>query len=580
MARIDRQKAKQRKQKRMLMEEKKRAMQAEMDSEDMPEEMDAEDMPKKMKKEEPEPEEVEKGMDMPMGENMSEPMMMPMGPTTFEELDAERAAREKAEAVQETVWDTQDLVRNILHSMLPPEEKASRISEVAAGFEERVTEMIDGEEIEKDMELLEVEALLAAIDRHAPALQKAWDFVKEEVSYASRKAKPDSSFALVYTDANGNKVRKYLIHDASHVRNALARAAQQIKRGGAGATDARKALPKIRAAAKKFGIETSMEKGLHIEKDAKGDWRWIGKPSNNFIDKQNDIMSQAAHRKYCAWLDKNADMAPLFVHWHVPGTQRTSPVDFWMEHEGALIMSGILTEPEAARLLHMQKQVDLGMSVQGIGLRLNRDDPREITDYWLYEVSDLPLESAANPFTSLETITKEAGMDKLQYLTEMMGSKEKAEDFLKRTGQMQKELQEAGITSKEQGEPVAEPKTASQPALEVEALIQRLKKEFALEDLNAFVAQAQEDHEKVATLEELVKALQQTDDEKLAGQLTPPAARYAWSRENRASQSDATKIKKDKGQEEDEKLSKAAPGVPEGYWLSEVTHTAPIVQEV
>jgi hypothetical protein len=109
--------------------------------------------------------------------------------------------------------------------------------------------------------------------------------------------------------------------------------------------------------------------------------------------------------------------------------------------------------------------------------------------------------------------------------------------------------------------------------------VERLKKEFDLEGLNAFVAQAQTDHEKVEVLEALVKTLQQSDDEKLAAQLTPPAARFAWSRDNRPSQAESTKLKK--GQEEEEKkLLKAAPGVPDGYWLSEVTGTAPIVQEV
>jgi hypothetical protein len=33
----------------------------------------------------------------------------------------------------------------------------------------------------------------------------------------------DSDFALVYTTADGRKVRKLPIHDAAHVRNALAR---------------------------------------------------------------------------------------------------------------------------------------------------------------------------------------------------------------------------------------------------------------------------------------------------------------------------------------------------------------------
>lgn len=83
---------------------------------------------------------------------------------------------------------------------------------------------------------------------------KEMDDEKKKLSYSSRQNLSDSDFALV-TTRGGQKIRKYPIHDASHVRNALARAAQQIKNGGEGAKDAKAAMPKIRAAAKKFGIK-------------------------------------------------------------------------------------------------------------------------------------------------------------------------------------------------------------------------------------------------------------------------------------------------------------------------------------
>lgn len=515
-----------------------------------------------------------------------------IGATSFEELDAERKAEEQAQKTREVTWDVQDLVRNILRDPLTePKSKAGKIQAVASEFEARVANAI--QDIQKDMDVLEIEAILAAEERDRSrtplkkAAESAVDFLKETLSGGARKELPDSAFALP-------KKRKYPIHDKAHVRNALARAAQQIKAGGEAAADARAALPRIRAAAKKFGITVGVEKGIHIEKDAKGDWRWIGRPSNNFVDWQGDIMSRESHQKYTAWLDENPEMAPQFMKWHTAGTARENPVDFWMEHEGALIMSGILTEDEAAQILRMQKQVDLGMSVQGIGMRLNKENPHVITDYWLYEVSDLPLEKAANPFTSLETITKEAGMDKLEYLTEMMGSEERAKAYLKKTGQMQADLQATGITSKEKAEEKpatgdGQTETPETPeALDVKKLVtelaKQLKDELDIDGLNEFVAQAQEDHEKVNVLEGLVKELRQSDDEKLAAQLTAPAARYAWSRNNRPSQSKKTKLEKgaqdDEEEDEDETLLKALPGVDANYWLSQVTGTAPISEEV
>lgn len=528
---------------------------------------------------------VEKEYDSPME-------MAWRGPTSFEELDALEEAQERADQVREVTWNVQDLVRNILHDPLIDQgAKAGKIIAVANGFEERVSKLM-AEDMQKDIEVLQIEAILAAEtrerDRHPfqKAREHVVEFFKEKLSTEARKKLPAAEFALP-------EQKKYPIHDKAHVRNALARAAQQIEEGGEGAADAKAALPKIRAAAKKFGITVSMEKGIHIEKDAQGNWRWLGRPSNNFIDWQTDIVSKSAHEKYVAWLDDNPDMAPVFVKWHTPGTAREHPVDFWMEHEGTLILSGRLTEEEAAQLFHVQKMEDLGMSVQGTGMRLDPSDRRVITDYWLFEVSDLPLEKAANPFTSL-AVLKEADMDKLKYLTEIYGGdEEKAKTFLKKTGDMQKQLQAAGITSKEKpDESVTETKPASTQVVNVSAppdaaalikqAVEQVAKEYDFEGLNEAVTTLLESAEKVEMLEALVKELKQSDDQKLATQLNAPINRFAWARQNRPSQSAESKLKKgdeEEGEEDEDEVDELLKGSTP-HWLSEVTKTAPIPQEV
>lgn len=69
---------------------------------------------------------------------------------------------------------------------------------------------------------------------------------RDKLTYKARKALPKTAFA--YVDDKG--VGHFPIHDASHVRNALARIAQ-------GAQYGKEALPKVKAAAKRFGIDTS-----------------------------------------------------------------------------------------------------------------------------------------------------------------------------------------------------------------------------------------------------------------------------------------------------------------------------------
>lgn len=98
-------------------------------------------------------------------------------------------------------------------------------------------------------------ATLTALDGHVLAERIA----KADKSTASMNDAPDSDFA--YIESGGKKddsgktvprsLRHFYIGDAAHVRNALARASQSPFGDNA--------MPKIRAAAKKFGIDVSKE---------------------------------------------------------------------------------------------------------------------------------------------------------------------------------------------------------------------------------------------------------------------------------------------------------------------------------
>lgn len=553
MAKIDRIKAKERRERKALRKKQElEELRAEVDE---TEELIAKDQEPESPAEDPET--LEKFYD-------SYGMPLP-APTSFQELDTMQAAQEQAARVEEVTWDVRHLVNNILWSSdLDPKAKSQKIQKVAADFESRVSDA--AKPMRKDIEVLEIEAILAADARHTGTIEKGLDIVVDLVKGRNPVKLNDEELNL---------------SSRLHIRKALAQAARQIENGGEEAEEARKALPKIRIAAKTMGVDAGLDRStILIQKDEKGDWRWIGQPTNNFIDWQEDILAKSAHEKYVAFLDENPECAPVFLSWHTPGTAREHPADFWMEKDGALIMSGILTEDEAAGLLTVQKEIDLGMSHQAFALRMDPDDPRVVTDYWMYEVSDLPTDKAANPFTMLETMTKEVGMDKLEYLTQIMGS-EKAKAYLEKTSQIQKNLKDAGITSKEKEEEApAEKPAAAAPdpkapaALDVDAIVKELEKRFDIEGLNAFVAQAQDDHTKVEVLESLVKELAQSADDQLEKALTPPVSRFAWSRENRPSQSEGTKLQKEK--EEDKALSQSQPGVPDDYWLSKATGTAPV----
>jgi hypothetical protein len=245
-----------------------------------------------------------------------------------------------------------------------------------------------------------------------------------------------------------------------------------------------------------------------------------------------------------------------------------------------------LTEQEAVGLLKAKMDENIGISIGGFGTR-STEDPRIITKYRLYEVSDLPLNKAANPFTDFETISKEVGMDneqKMKYLAKVLGSDEKAEEYMNKAGLMSEALKDAGVENKEKTEevpvePVVEPVVEAQP----NELVAEVLKALDIDGLKEFVvktqaeqAQAALDREKIGMLEGVIKELSGDRDEKLAEMIRPDIASvFPWSR---PSNSNDNFLKEDDAQ--DKKLKDAAPGIPEENWLSTVTGTVPLKEVV
>jgi len=556
-------KAREDKQARLEKEAEAKLEELEVVEEDLESE---EDVDFDVDEEDEEPEEVEKDY---YGSSTPAVVRVP-GPTTWDEMEAQRDAEKRASDIRMKSYDVEDLVYNIVnHPEFTPQEKANKIKAAGAGFGDRVTSIMDSP-IQKalDTELLSLEALIAHDERNSTVVDAVSDFIsKKKLSYGARKKLPDSAFALP-------SKRKYPIHDKAHVRNALARAAQQIKAGGEAAADAKAALPKIRAAAKKFGIDVSMDKernAVVVEKDAKGDWRAVMWVSNNFIDYDRDIISKQAHEEYVAWLDEYPDMAPAFLSWHLPESVRKNRVDFWTFQNGFLLMSAKLEEIEAQALLKAQAETDLGMSHGSIVLERDPKDPRVILKYRMYEVSDLPLDKAANPFTDFETLVKEVGMDKLEYLSTILGE-ERAAAFLEKSETKQKVLREAEIEEKDLK---PDPKPAEvEVKLDAEKILEQVMKELDIEGLAETIEKLKADAEKVPLLEDLVKKLAEKQEDQLVEMISPQ--KFPWSKV--ASKSDDTIIKKE---EQDKDPTLQAPGIPEGdeYWLSQSTGIAPIPAE-
>lgn len=143
--------------------------------------------------------------------------------------------------------------------------------------------------------------------RHALSLRE-WGFVVAELSSQAINDLPDDAFAYIEPggtkDSSGKTVprslRHFPVHDAAHVRNALARAPQS--------PFGDKAMGKIRSAAEKFGVHVS-EDGRSVVADAEvrelritsqykdldsrleirsdGDGQWIGGYASVFMPRES-----------------------------------------------------------------------------------------------------------------------------------------------------------------------------------------------------------------------------------------------------------------------------------------------------
>jgi HK97 family phage prohead protease len=104
---------------------------------------------------------------------------------------------------------------------------------------------------------------------------------RAEMTAASINDLPDSDFAHIEPggkkDSSGRTVprslRHYPVHDRAHASDALGRAQAQINGGDADAKRiARAALPKIRSAARKFGVDVSADDSGGVSRHAPADY--------------------------------------------------------------------------------------------------------------------------------------------------------------------------------------------------------------------------------------------------------------------------------------------------------------------
>jgi len=161
-----------------------------------------------------------------------------------------------------------------------------------------------------------------------------------------------------------------------------------------------------------------------IFKDAAGIPHWHAIYTNNFIDREDEILTEKAHDNFIDRLDMGLVPMPTLQAWHTPGSDHGLATCIWrdghMVHavgdfmDNDLAKAAIPYYEKYAHKLKMSHMFEAPMSAF---------DGKHYEDYNTIEITTLPPEAAANPYTSFEELLsmKDRSPEKSRYLEALFG---------------------------------------------------------------------------------------------------------------------------------------------------------------
>lgn len=160
--------------------------------------------------------------------------------------------------------------------------------------------------------------------------------------------------------------------------------------------------------------DKSMSEGsLSVYKMKDGSWRWHAIYTNNFkdVDFPPDIITKQAHLDFIDMLEKGEVDYPELWHWHIPNTAwgKADYITFvnleQAKGAGFMFATGYVLPGHENEAASLSKSGPLPIGVSHGMKEIKRDsqNPEQITGYITYEISDLPLKYAANPYTEFLT---------------------------------------------------------------------------------------------------------------------------------------------------------------------------------
>ena len=479
---------------------------------------------------------VEKDMSM-MGEMVTVASAIPLGATTFAEVQEYQQSMDAGDRAKELTRQFQTLAYNIVYS--------DQIEDKGAALKSLVDEL---DTLLADAIQLKTTGNMLTL---AKGMRDSLDIVMGKVKAVTKREAgadfPASAFAYV-PDPEKPSTWKLRMESKPGTldRGILGAAAAAFSPGGfrgqkvkIPSADVAGAKAKLRAAYHKLGVkDADIPKqlkelgGLMLWKEGERT-RFFGTFSNNYRDEDNppEILAAEAHEAFVKSVDDGKEPYPELWHWHVPGT-RYGQAD-WLAYDkstGFTMASGYIDpghekEAEAVAALPFEVCMSHGMPVNKI--ERSKEDPTVIVRYVSTEISDLPGPAAANPLTSFHILSKEGESmipeQKRTYLQLVGLTDDRIKEIESELDGKAKKAAAAGIESKEAAPKVEPPATPPAEAPKVEEPKVEPKPEDAPVTRSEFVSGVAEVLkpvvEAVATMQETIKSLQKSDTEKITKQV-------------------------------------------------------------
>lgn len=162
-------------------------------------------------------------------------------------------------------------------------------------------------------------------------------------------------------------------------------------------------LEKIWNGLKQFVAPQKQQSDIMVFKGEDGKNYWLAAFTNNFKDREDEILSEHAHKEFEARLDMKLVPMPELWAWHTEGTRHGKALQCWYQDHNMFAIGVFDDTPEAQKAINFYRKNPVKLS-HGFVAPTWAFQNGVYDAYNTFEISTLPPQVAANPYTSFEEI--------------------------------------------------------------------------------------------------------------------------------------------------------------------------------